>query len=49
METLTQKLRMAYDIIANASTSDIGTYWLSVEEGLTYLAEALDMVEQGGE
>ena len=49
MENIAQKLRKAYDLIANADTTDIDAFYLAVEEAHGYLAEALDMAEQGGE
>lgn len=48
METLAQKLRKAYELIANADTTDIGAYYLSVQEAQGFIAEALDMVDEGG-
>lgn len=47
-ETIAQKLRKAYDLIANADTSDIDAYYLAVEEAHGYIAEALDLVDEGG-
>ena len=51
METLAQKLRKAYDLIADADRNDFDAFYLSVEEAHGYIAEALDMVDnnQGGE
>jgi hypothetical protein len=45
MESLAQKLRKAYDLIATADTSDIDAYYLAVEEAQGYIAEALDMAD----
>jgi hypothetical protein len=45
MEALAQKLRKAYDLIANADTSDIDAFYLAVEEAHGFIAEALDMVD----
>ena len=47
MEHIAQKLRKAYDLIATASNTDIDAYCRAVEEALGYIADALDMVEQG--
>lgn len=45
METLAQKLRKAYTLIAEASRDDIDSFYLAVEEAHGYIAEALDMVD----
>ena len=47
METLAHKLRMAYDLILDADTTDIDAFYLKVEEAHGYIAEALDMVDEG--
>ena len=47
METVAQKLRIAYDLIVNADTTDIDAYYLAVEEALGYIAEALDLADEG--
>lgn len=49
METIAQKLRRAYDLIATADSTDTDAYYLAVEEALGYIADALDMVDEGGE
>lgn len=45
METVAQKLRKAYELIANANTTDIDAYYLSVEEAQGFIAEALDILD----
>ena len=46
IETIAQNLRRAYDLIANADTTDIDAYYLAVEEAHGYIAEALDMADE---
>jgi hypothetical protein len=45
MKEIAQALREAYKLIQEADTSDIGTYYLAVEEAQGFIAEALDMAE----
>jgi hypothetical protein len=47
MEHIAQKLRKAYTLLrdANANTTDIEGYYLTVDEALGYVAESLDLVE----
>jgi hypothetical protein len=49
MENIAQKLRKAYDLLLNADTSDIDAFYLAVEEAQGYIAEALDLADEGGE
>ena len=49
MENIAQKLRKAYDLIVTADNTDIDAYYLAVEEALGYLADALDLADEGGE
>jgi hypothetical protein len=49
MENIAQKLRKAYDLLLNADTTDIDAYYLAVEEAQGYIAEALDLADEGGE
>lgn len=44
-ETIAQKLRQAYNLIAEANTNDIDAYCLAVEEAHGFIAEALDLVD----
>jgi hypothetical protein len=48
MENIAQKLRKAYDLLLNADTTDIDAYYLAVEEAQGYIAEALDLADEGG-
>lgn len=48
MENIAQKLRKAYDLLLNADTSDIDAFYLAVEEAQGYIAEALDLADEGG-
>jgi len=45
MEHIAQKLRKAYNLLADADTNDIDKFYLSVEEAHGFIAEALDMVD----
>jgi hypothetical protein len=46
-ESIAQKLRRAYDLIANADTADIDAFYLSVQEAQGFIAEALDIADNG--
>ena len=46
MKDIAKLLRQAYKLIQEADTSDIGTYYLAVEEAQGFIAEALDLVEE---